>query len=310
MILNTGSRTDIPAFFSAWLRNRLKAGFVYARSPYAPGRIYSYELDPELVDLICFCTKNPGPLLPFPPELRRFQTYWHVTITPYGRDLEPFVPPWQQVAKSFRTLSGEVGPDAVSWRYDPILLTPKYDLDFHLRTFREMAEALRGSTRTVVISFLDLYQKTVRNFPAAREVSNADQRTLCTAFTEIAAANDMEVHTCLENPSLSSCGVLTSGCMTQDLLERALGEALNVPPHGQARKGCNCLLGSDIGAYNTCGHGCVYCYANYDRRAVEENLRRHDPESPLLIGQVGPQDEIIPVNQVSWRTGQLGWFSL
>lgn len=307
MILNTGNRTDIPAFYADWFLNRIREGYVYTRSPYDPGHLTEYILDPELVDLICFCSKNPAPLLPHLGDLSAFSQYWQVTITPYGKDIEPNVPPKEDVIRTFRALAETTGPKSIAWRYDPIFLTSKYNLDFHCAAFEKMARALRGATDTVIISFVDLYEKTRRNFPGVRAVGKDDRLEIGKQFQKIAQENGMTLKTCLEGDDLAQFGVDTSGCMTKEVLERSLGEALSAPA-AQARKGCSCLLGNDIGLYNTCGHGCLYCYANYDRQSVATNMRHHDPGSPLLVGHPLPTDRIIPANQVSYRTGQIRLF--
>ena len=88
MIINTGMRTDIPAFYADWFVNRLKAGFVLVRNPYNPRSVTRYRLSPDVVDLIGFCTKNPAPLFPYRDLLASFGQFWYVTITPYGHSME------------------------------------------------------------------------------------------------------------------------------------------------------------------------------------------------------------------------------
>ena len=122
MIINTGQRTDIPAFYSSWFVNRLRAGFVLVRNPYNPQSVTRYRLSPDVVDVIGFCTKNPAPMLPYMPLLKPYHQFWYVTITPYGREIEPYAPSKKAVLESFRRLSGMVGADCIGWRYDPILI--------------------------------------------------------------------------------------------------------------------------------------------------------------------------------------------
>ncbi len=305
MVLNTGNRTDIPAFYSEWFARRLREGYVLSRNPYYPELVTRYELKPELVDVIVFCTKNPGPMLQHMDLLSPFRQFWHVTITPYGKDVEPGVPDKRQVIRDFRRLSEYVGPTAVCWRYDPIFIDQTYTLAYHLNAFEQMAAALEGATDRVIISFIDLYEKTRRNFPQVREVTKEERSELGAHISETAAKYGMRVKACLEEASLSRFGIDVDGCFTQKDLERALGEELNVPPGSAPRKGCSCILGNDIGAYNTCAHFCRYCYANYDRETVLRNRQLHDPDSPLLVGHVREQDTIRQANQTSWRTGQL-----
>ena len=116
MIINTGMRTDIPAFYSEWLLNRIYEGYVLVRSPYNPSQVTRYILSPEVVDLISFCTKNPAPMLPHMDVLKPYGQYWFVTITPYGKDIEPNVPDKKQVMEDFKILSDIVGVDSVGWR--------------------------------------------------------------------------------------------------------------------------------------------------------------------------------------------------
>ncbi|MBR0479858.1 DUF1848 family protein [Candidatus Saccharibacteria bacterium] len=130
MIINTGMRTDIPAFYTDWFAGRLKAGFVLVRNPYNPHSITRYRLTPDVVDLIGFCTKNPAPMLPHMELLRPFGQYWFVTITPYGKEIEPHVPGKLQVLDSFKRLSDIVGVDSMGWRYDPIFISNTYPWTF------------------------------------------------------------------------------------------------------------------------------------------------------------------------------------
>ena len=305
MIINTGQRTDIPAFYSAWFVNRLTEGFVLVRNPYDPQRVTRYRLTPDVVDLIGFCTKNPEPMLPHLDLLKPFGQYWYVTVTPYGKDIEPNVPGKLRVLESFRRLSDAVGPERVGWRYDPILINEGWPVERHIRAFSYMADALSGYTRTAVISFIDLYAKTRRNFPQAKEVSAEDRLALGKAFAGICRQHGMTLRPCAEGSELAAFGADCSGCMTVAMYEKALYQRLKVPARTSARKACACYLGGDIGAYNTCGHLCRYCYANADAGAVRENMRRHDPRSPLLIGHLKPGDIIHEASQESWIDPQL-----
>ena len=309
MILNTGSRTDIPAFYSEWFRNRIRDGFVLVRNPYYPELVLRYRIDPSVVDLIAFCTKNPAPMLPEMDMLKAFRQLWYVTITPYGKEIEPGVPDKSEVLNTFCALSDRIGSRHIIWRYDPIFLNDTYSIPFHIQAFEEMCARLSGYTQRIVISFIDLYEKTKRNFPEVREVSSADRLVIGKAFSGIARRYGMRVHTCLEGTDMAQFGIDTGGCMTKRVLEEVLGEELLVPSGTTpARKGCSCLLGADIGAYNTCRHFCKYCYANYNRDLVIKNSADHDPASPFLIGHEMPGDQIKDARQVRYGTGQLMFF--
>lgn len=305
MILNTGNRTDIPAFYSEWFYNRIREGYVMTRNPYYPEQVLRYRLDPEVVDILCFCSKNPGPMLGRLDELDRFRQFWFVTITPYGRDVEPYVPEWEAVAESFCRLSERLGREAVSWRYDPVFISERYPVSFHLESFEKMAERMKGAADHCVISFIDLYEKTKRNFPNVREVRKEEREQIGQEFVRIGKKYGIGIRSCCEGTDLVPYSVDASGCMTKDVLERAIGCVLEVSGKGNAkREGCDCLLGSDIGMYNTCGHGCLYCYANYDRKTVEQNIKRHDPKSPFLIGGFRQGDIVREARQIPCCSGQ------
>jgi len=308
MIINTGQRTDIPAFYSKWLANRLRAGFVCVRNPYDPQQVSRYRLDPSVVDVIGFCTKNPEPMFAHMPLLRQYGQYWFVTLTPYGRDIEPNVPDKHRLLDDFRQLSDLVGIHSIGWRYDPILLSERYTVEYHLRAFEKMSRALEGYTRTVVISFIDLYPKVRRNFPEAREVPGTQRLALGKAVIEMARARGMTVKPCAEGDDLAAYGADCGGCMRVSDYERAIGKRLSVPKRKGARAECACYLACDIGAYNTCRHLCRYCYANAEPGIVLAQSRLHDPESPFLIGNYADGDRIHDVPQESWIDGQTSMF--
>ena len=309
MILNTGSRTDIPAYYSDWFYERVRAGEVLVRNPYYPTQITRYRLDPAVVDALVFCTKNPLPMLERLPLLDAFTMFWFVTITPYGREIE-HVPDKNLIAEAFCRLSESVGRERVSFRYDPVFLNETYTVQHHVENFGELAEKLSGYTGQCVVSFIDLYEKTRRNFPDARSVGKEAQERLIAAFSEIAEKQHLQIHLCCENRSLVRQNVDADGCLSQSVLERAIGCRLKVPQQKRARGECSCLLGADIGAYNTCGHECLYCYANYDSRTVRENRLQHDPRSPLLIGHVQSTDIVKDAIQRSWKDPQMSIFDL
>ena len=308
MIINTGQRTDIPAFYAEWFANRLREGFVCVRNPFDPNQVSRYRLDPSVVDVIGFCTKNPGPMFPYMDLLQDYGQYWFVTITPYGRDIEPNVPNKHHLLEVFKALSDTVGIDAVCWRYDPIFISDKYSMDYHRRAFETMATSLEGYTKTVVISFIDLYPKVRRNFPEVREVTKEQRLALGKDIIDMAARLGMTVRPCAEGDELAALGADCSGCMKITDYEKAIGERLNAPKKKGAREACACYLSCDIGAYNTCRHLCRYCYANTDTAEVLMRSRLHDPKSPFLIGGYREDDKIHDVPQQSWIEHQTSLF--
>ena len=235
MILHTGLRTDIPAFYSEWLANRIREGYALVRNPFNPNQITKYRISPEVVDVISFCTKNPAPFFQYMDLLKEYKQCWFVTITPYGKDIEPHVPDKERVMESFIRLSEKVGKNAIIWRYDPVLLLDKYTLEFHLDAFEHMAKRLSGYTDTCIISFIDLYQKVKRNFPEVKEVPMEDRIFLAKEFVRIGQKYGILIKSCAEGEELAAYGVDTSGCMTAPVYEKAAGFTLNVPKIKGAR---------------------------------------------------------------------------
>ena len=273
------------------------------RNPFYPSSVSRYELNPQIVDLITFCTKNPLPVLKnqeLRNELSKYNQWWYVSLTPYGKEIEPNVPEKAAVADAIIELGKRLGPEKVGWRYDPIFISEKYTVPYHLKAFENIARRLSGATKTAVISFIDLYPKVKRDFPEAREVTQAERLTLGKAFVEIAIRYGMTLRPCAEGKELEQFGADCSGCQTVAVLEKAVGKNLKVPKKNSARKECDCFLNGDIGAYNSCGHLCRYCYANADSSLVLENMKSHNPSSPLLIGELNPDDKIFNTAQKSW----------
>lgn len=315
-------RTDIPAFYSEWFLNRIREGFVLVRNPYRPEAVTRYELNPDVVDALVFCTKNPTPMLPHLQELRAYRQFWYVTLTSYGKDIEPNVPDKRLIVERFKELSAAVNRhnaklagiaddpirnlDAVHWRYDPILITEKYSVEQHIKSFSVMAELLAGYTHTCVISFVDVYNNVKKNFPELRPVTPEEEIALTKAFVEIGGKYDITIKTCLENSQLAEYGADISGCGTADTLAKALelsaqGLILEPPKKKFARPACsNCIISGDIGAYSNCPHLCRYCYANHDKGQVLRNHKQHDPTSPFIVGNSKPGDIIHPAKQESW----------
>jgi hypothetical protein len=298
-------RTDIPAFYSKWFARRIKEGFVIVRNPYNESQCTRYSLSPDVVDLIAFCTKNPSPMFSYFDLLKPYGQYWFVTITPYGREIEPNVPDKERVMDDFIRLSEQVGVNSVGWRYDPVFITKKYSLESHIESFEKMAEKLSGHTEICVISFIDLYGKVRRNFPEARAVSPDERMRIGENFVKIGSKYGIKIKSCAEGYDLQPVGVDCDGCLTQSTYEKALGTSLKMPRRKSPRKECACFLGNDIGSYDTCGHLCRYCYANTDPSAVRKNMKAHDPDSPLLLGDLSAGDVVHDAKQERWADMQL-----
>ena len=301
MIINTGCRTDIPAFYAKWLMNRIREGYVLVRNPYNPNQVTKYNLSPEVVDCLAFCTKNPEPMLTYLDELDMYKQYWFVTITPYGKDIEPNVPDKPKVIEGFKKLSNHIGVDSIGWRYDPIFIGNGFDVSKHIECFEKMTKELKGYTHNCTISFLDVYEKVKRNAPDIKTPTKEEQMEIAKAFSKIGKENEMVIHACCEKTYLSQYGLQCNGCMSQEIIEKAINNTLQPPKRKNLRQECNCLMGNDIGAYNTCGHLCKYCYANANKQFVIENMKKHDDNSPFLIGRSEPGDKITEAKQKSWK---------
>ena len=305
MILFASGRTDIPAFYSEWFANRVRAGFVDVRNPYWQQNVTRYVLDPKVVDCLVFCTKNPAPILPFLDEFSRFGIYFFVTITPYEEDIEPNVPQKSRVIESFIELSQKIGKDRICWRYDPIFIDSKYTVAAHIREFKKMCALLSPWTERCIISFVDLYAKTKKNFPELKEVSEADQRFIAGSFSRIAGEFGIKIESCAEKNDLSVYGIKPGECVSAGLLENITGSHLLKHEKQNLRKHCACLPMRDIAHYNSCPHLCRYCYANYDEKTVQKNYAMHDPESSFLIGGAKPGDIVKIAKQASLKDSQL-----
>ena len=298
MIINTGQRTDIPAFYSKWFMNRIREGFVYVRNPYYPTLVTKFSLSKDVVDVIGFCTKNPKPMFQYLDELKDYGQFWYISITGFGRDLEPNVPSINEVINDFIYLSNKIGKNKVAWRYTPIIINNKYTLKYHIDCFKYIAYKLKGYTNLVAYGFIDLYDKIKKNHPELKDCSDDDKILITKEFMRIAKECDFDLRLCSKEKWLSEYGVDTLGCMRLGDYERSIGSKIELKQKMQARKNfCSCYLSNDIGTYNSCLHLCTYCYANGSKEAVYHNYKNHDDNSPMLIGNIGPNDKLRDAKQ-------------
>lgn len=293
MILNVSSRTDICAYYSQWFYNRIKEGFVDVRNPFVPTLVSRILLTPSEIDAIIFCTKNPQPMLAQLDLLKEFKIAFQVTITPYHRDIEPYVPPKKQTIQAFNMLAQKLGIDHVVWRYDPILINDIYTLDYHRRAFQRLCQHLAGSTKLCIISFLDMKKNTLKHASDCQLRSLTDQevKQIAQSFEEIAKKYGIALQTCCEDYDLTEFGITNSGCINATWLSKVLKTTSISPKLGKTRSNCNCLATVDIGQYNTCPHLCKYCYANYQESEVLPNREIHDVNSSFLIGHAKVNDQ-------------------
>ena len=290
MVLNVSGRTDIVAFYSDWFIERYKEGYIDVRNPFYPkliSRIYFKN-----VDLILFCTKNPIPIL---DKLKYIDKpiLFHVTLTPYKKDIEPNVLPKGIIIEAIKKLSKVIGIDNLTIRYDPIFISEKYNLDYHIKAFDKLCSLLNGYVNKIIVSFIDDYKnvrknETILNF---REFTEKDYEIIGKNFSRIAKENSMTVQTCFENRNLVEYGFIKGECLSHELAYKLTGKKYKT---WKARKGanCNCVEMVDIGVYNSCKHFCKYCYANYDEKQVNNNFNSHFKDSSLLVGRIEKDDLI------------------
>ena len=300
MILSVSRRTDIPAFYSEWLFNRIKEGFVDVRNPMNIHQVSRVRITPDVVDCIVFWTKNPKKMLARLDELKDYRYYFQFTINPYDKQIESGVPVKAEIIETFKELSLKIGADKVIWRFDPILITDKIDVAYHIKYFEELAKRLEGFTSRCVISFVDLYKKTVTNTKPLnmREPSESEMRLLAEKLVEIAKRHNMQVLSCAENINLEDQGVEHGCCIDPHLIEEICGYHIDVMTDKNQRVECGCVESIDIGAYNTCCHGCAYCYANFNNEKVKNQSSKHKKTSSLLTGELTEED-VIKVRNVS-----------
>ena len=296
MILSVSRRTDIPANYAQWFFGRLREGRVMARNPRNARRMAEIPLNPQAVDAIVFWTKNPAPLLDGLPFLAPYPYYVQITITAYGEDVEPRVPSKEGIVlPAVRRLADAIGPERVVWRYDPILLSRAYTAARHLECFARIARALSGYTRRCVIGFVEAYANTRRNAQGMglEAITPEAMHALAGPLARIARAEGMEMAACCEPEDFAAHGIGPARCIDAALLERIAGRPLGLAKDRNQRALCGCAASVDIGAYNTCLNGCLYCYANYNARAVQANAAAHDVASPLLVGNVDAVRDVV-----------------
>ena len=284
-IISASRRTDIPAYYSDWFMGRIEAGFARWRNPFS-GQEIETSLRPEDVAAIVFWSKNYTPMLPHLSRLHEqgYRFILHFTITGLPRVLEPNVPPAEDMIQVARKLAGEFGQETVLWRYDPTLISSITDLDHHRARFTELASALAGATSRCYFSFPTFYGKTIRNTAALsretgiefRDIPIQDKIAFADELADIAESHGITLLTCC-NDALISDKVHKAHCVDAELLWKLYRERMIKAKRNGTRKGCGCYESTDIGAYDTCPHGCVYCYANTNKDVATRQWKEHSP---------------------------------
>jgi hypothetical protein len=293
VIISASRRTDIPAFYAEWFMNRVRAGFCEVPNPFNPSQISRVSLEPQAVDAIVFWTRNPRPILPHLSELdeRGYRYYFLYTLLANPRQIDPGVPPLDVCIDTFRDLSNRIGPERVIWRYDPVFLSSITDYDFHQRTFLRLTGALRGYTWRIVISVAHLYRKTRKRIRKFEEqgitllpLNENNLASLMGSLAEMASRNGMQIQSCADDLNLQQYGISPGKCIDDKLISNVFGLNLLTKKDGCQRKQCGCIESKDIGMYESCPSGCVYCYAVTSFERAKANYKAHDSHCPCLIG--------------------------
>lgn len=310
MIISASRRTDIPAFFSDWFFNRIKEGYVLVPNPFNSKMISRISLQPHLIDCIVFWTKNPAPMLGRLDELSNYKYYFQYTLNPYGHDIENNLPSLEKRIETFKQLSEKIGKEKVIWRYDPILTNEKYDTAFHKKAFAEIAAQLKNHTETCMLGFIDHYphiRTVARKFNIA-PLTREEIEDMAASFIRTTAGTPIRLDTCTVKVDLSGLGIPSGMCIDKNLVERIAGYPITARKDKNQRDVCRCVESIDIGTYDTCLNGCIYCYAIKTKNNLRINLRKHHKNSPMLIGDPSPDAVIKDRPMHSLRTDQLSLF--
>lgn len=307
MIISASRRTDIPALYPQWFLNRLKAGEVLVPNPYNRKKVSRISLSPDTVDCIAFWTKNPEPILPFLKEIDEmgYQYYFQMTITDYDSDMETELPSIAESMATFLLVSEMLGKERMDWRFDPIILNEKYTVPYHLEKFEMMCEWMHKATTRCIISFVDTYKDS-----PFLELEQEDMIELAEGLSKIARNYQLPIYTCSEKIDLSRYGIQHGACIDKEKIHKLIGYKVDLKKDPGQRRECGCAESIDIGMYDTCIHGCKYCYATGSLESAKKKYGQHDPSSLLLTGNL-KGDEVITDKEVrSSRDNQLSLFDL
>ncbi|MCH5374551.1 MAG: DUF1848 domain-containing protein [Planctomycetes bacterium] len=288
-IISVSRRTDIPAFYGDWFMQRIREGFAGVVNPFG-GRRYRVSLKPEDVACFVFWSKDLTPFADHLEALDRlgYRFYFNYTVTALPSVFESGVDR-EAALNTLKTLSGRYSPAHINWRFDPIILSSISDEEFYLRAFESFAVELEGLVERCIFSFVDFYGKVRRNFKdlakahgvRVDEPTEQAQIDLANQLAEIAARHGITMYACCED-GLVGERIQKAHCVDGALVERLFGPSSVAFRDKGTRPECGCTESTDIGTYNTCPHGCVYCYANSNKVAARAAFDQHDPDSAFL----------------------------
>lgn len=284
-IISASRRTDIPAFYSEWFINRIRAGYCVVLNPFNPKQLSRISLKPQDVLAIVFWTRNTKPLIKYLRELdiEGYKYYFQYTIIGYPDSIDPKSPPVKDAIAAFKYLSGLIGRDRVIWRYDPILFSDEVNFDWHIAQISYLMEELKVYTNRMVISFIDPYRKTKIRMDKGTVFDPPRYRNLAEWIGKESAKAGLQVQTCAEEPDLDAYGISHGKCIDDILIKKITGIDIAKKKDPGQRKLCGCVVSKDIGMNNTCLSGCSYCYATSGIKTAENNYKRHDKNSASII---------------------------
>ena len=307
MIISASRRTDIPALYSEWFMNRLAEGHFLIPNPRNPNRLSRIDVSPENVDCIAFWTKNPIPMLDKLGQMDAmgYPSYIQFTLTPYEKAVEPGLPAKSELLQAFVDLSKQIGAVRSVWRYDPIIIDARHSVEWHIGQFAQMCKRLHTYTQRCVISFVDPYKSLGNSFAA---LTRAEMTGIASAFSAISAKYGIVIYTCAEEIDLSHYGIQHGACIDQRLIGQIINRCISAKSDANQRTACCCIESVDIGAYDTCPHGCSYCYATSGMKTVMRRVAAHDPHAPMLTGYPNGEEVITNRTTPSQKTDQLRLF--
>lgn len=283
-VISASRRTDIPAFYGEWFANRINQGSVLVVNPFNPSQSFNVSLNPDDIAAIVFWTKNPKPFFHHLDLLdtKGYKFYFQFTITSAGEIFEDGVPSIGDGIDAFRELSQRYSPDHIQWRFDPIIMSNITGASFHLGKFHEICKQIKGSTKRCYFSFVDFYGKVKRaaeDFKSKNnieifDVEDSEKIGIANKLAEIAGDYGITLYSCCGD-FLVNDGIKKAHCIDAEILSVITDRPFSNEER-PTREGCGCVISKDIGSYDTCIHGCVYCYANANKEKAREYFRVHD----------------------------------
>lgn len=293
MIISASRRTDIPAFYAEWFINRVKAGWCAVPNPFNPKQVRRVSLLPEDVDLAVFWTRNAAPLLQHLPYLDDLGIpyYFQYTLLDYPRTIEERMPPTARLLDTFKKLAETIGSEKVIWRYDPIIISSELTPEWHLDKFNALAGKLSGCTNRVVVSLVDYYKKTEKNmsgYDSEHHLHRTPEKDssfakFARSLAAIAKEHSLTMQSCAETVDLKPFGIPPGKCIDDGYIQDTFGLEVTHGKDSGQRDACRCVKSADIGIYDTCLHGCLYCYATKRHDTALRQYQSHDPHAPALL---------------------------